>query len=137
MPLIVDASVTRSGEIGLERGGQLLDGRVLHGGESGGVRGEVQLVSEASVPLDVTVWDVGPPSGLEELLWVRITLDDVVLYDGSLATLRQTPSSAARIDSGRRALLAAAVSLRPGAPDTFQGRRTELLLRLESKAVGG
>ena len=48
--------------------------------------------------MDVTVQDIGLPIGLEDELWVRVTLGDTVVFDGSQEQLAQRA-----VDSGARA----------------------------------
>lgn len=135
LPLTVDASLVRSGEVGVEGAG-LLVGAVVRPGADGAAHGRQSLVSQTSVPVDVTLQDVGPPTGWEEHLWLRIALDDVVIFHGPLSSLRLTTSSPVRMAPGTRADVDLEVSVPPGAPDVHQGRRTELRLQIASTPAG-
>ena len=74
MPLTVDVSVTRSGEVALVGTGQAVTGgEIVHGT---GTEGVLDVVSQTAVPVTLTVQDVGKPAGFEERLWVHITVDD-------------------------------------------------------------
>ena len=100
MPLTVDVSVTRSGEVALVGTGQAVTGgEIVHGT---GTEGVLDVVSQTAVPVTLTVQDVGKPAGFEERLWVHITVDDTVVFHGTRAALRRAPSSAVRLDSDRR-----------------------------------
>lgn len=131
LPLTVDASLVRSGEVGVEGAG-LLVGVAVRPGPDGAAHGRQDLVSQTSTPVDVTLQDVGPPTGWEEHLWLRIALDDVVIFHGPQSSLRQTTSSPVRMAPGTRAAVDVEVSLPPGAPDVHQGRRIELRLLIAS-----
>jgi hypothetical protein len=135
LPLVVDASVVRSGEVGFEGSGQLLSGTEVRAGPAGGATGSLALVSQTSVPVQLTVQDVGPPIGEEEHLWVRIALDGTAVFDGPRSALRSTTSSPLTVAPGGRAQLHVWVGLRPGAPAVFQGRRVELRLQIASPAA--
>ena len=135
LPLVVNASVVRSGEVGTVAGGQLLTGAEVRPGPDGSVQGRLGLASETSVPVDLTVQDVGLPTGLEEQLWLRVTLGDVVVFDGTQAQLRRSPSLPARVLPGTEVPIGITASLPTGGPDGHQGRRTELKLRISSPAV--
>lgn len=133
MPLTVDVSVTRSGEVALVGTGQAVSGgEIVHGTGTGG---ELDVVSQTAVPVNFTVQDVGKPAGYEERLWVHITVDDTVVFHGTRGALRHGPTSAVRLNSGQQARLRVTVSLPPTGPDEFQGRRLELELRLASAAA--
>jgi hypothetical protein len=134
LPLTVDASLVRSGEVGVEGAGLLVGAEVRPepGGTASGRQG---LVSQTSIPVDVTLQDVGPPTVWEEHLWLRIALDDVVIFHGPRSSLRQTTSSPVRVAPGMRADVDVEVSLPAGVPDVHQGRRTELRLQIASTPV--
>ncbi|TKJ20120.1 hypothetical protein [Blastococcus sp. CCUG 61487] len=134
LPLTVDASLVRSGEIGVEGAG-LLVGAEVRPEPGGAARGRQGLVSQTSVPVDVTLQDVGPPTGWEEHLWLRIALGDAVIFHGPRSSLRQTTSSPVRMAPGTRADVDVEVSLPPGAPDVHQGRRTDVRLLIASTPV--
>jgi hypothetical protein len=137
LPLVVDATVVRSGEVGTVDGSVLLSEADVRPGPHGTASGWLELASETSKPVDVTVQDVGLPIGLENELWVRVTLGDAVVFDGSEAHLRSTPSTAVRVPPGAEVPIGITVSLPPGVPDGHQGRHTELKLRVASPAAAG
>lgn len=133
LPLTVDASIVRSGEVGVEGAGAgLLVGAAVRPGPDGAARARQILGSQTSIPVDVTLQDVGPPTGWEEYLWLRIALDDVVIFHGPQSSLRQTTSSPVRVAPGTRVDVDVEVSLPTGTPDVYQGRRTELRLLIAS-----
>lgn len=133
MPLTVDVSVSRSGEVGLVGSGQaVVGGEIVRGS---GTDGALDIVSQTAVPVALTVQDVGKPAGFEERVWVHITVDDAVVFDGTRALLRHGPSSAVLLKPTQVARLAVTVSLPPTGPDEFQGRRLELALLLSSAAA--
>jgi len=137
LPLVVDATVVRSGEVGTVGGSVLLSEADVRPGPQGRATGGLELASETSSPVDVTVQDIGLPIGLENELWVRVTLGDAVVFDGSQEHLRSAPSTAVRVAPGAEVPIGITVSLPPGAPDGHQGRHTELKLRVASPPVAG
>lgn len=132
LPLIVDASIVRSGEVGVRAGAHLLAGAEVRPGPDGTAQGWLELTSETSVPVLVTVQDVGLPTGLEEELWLRVTLGDVVVFEGPQTELRSRTSRPAALDPGVVVPIGITASLPPTAPDEHQGRRAELRLQLAS-----
>lgn len=137
LPLVVDAVVVRSGEVGTVDGSVLLNEVDVRPGPHGTATGRLDLASETSSPVDVTVQDVGLPIGLENELWVRVTLGGTVVFDGSQEHLRKAPSTAVRVAPGAEVPIGITVSLPPGVPDGHQGRHTELKLRVASPAAAG
>jgi hypothetical protein len=137
LPLVVDATVVRSGEVGTVDGSLLLSQADVRPGSDGTASGWLELASETSSPVDVTVQDVGLPIGLENELWVRVTLGDTVVFNGSQAQLRSTPSTAVRVPPGAEVPIGITVSLPQGVSDGHQGRHTELKLRVASPAAAG
>ena len=137
MPLVVDATLVRSGEIGVVGTEQLLAGAEVRPAPDGAAHGSAELVSQTAVPVEVTLHDVGPPTGWEDQLWLRIALGNAVIFHGPQSSLRQRTSSPVRVDPGTHARLDVSVTLPPDAADVHQGRRTELRLRIASSPVGG
>ena len=132
LPLVVDASVVRSGEVGVMAGAHLLAEAEVRPGPQGAAQGWLELTSETSVPVLVTVQDVGLPTGLEEELWLRVTLGDVVVFDGPQTELRSGTSRPTALDPGAVVPIGITASLPATAPDEHQGRRAELRLQLAS-----
>ncbi len=137
MPLVVDATLVRSGEIGVDGTEQLIAGADVRPGPGGAAHGSAELVSQAAVPVEVTLQDVGPPTGWEDQLWLRIALDNAVIFHGPQSSLRQRTSSPVTVAPGMHAHLDVTVTLPPDAADVHQGRRTELRLRIASAPVAG
>jgi hypothetical protein len=137
LPLAVSVSVVRSGEVGLVEGGQLLVDADVRAGDSGRASGELLLASETAVPIDVSVDDVGSPIGLEDQLWLRITLGDELVFEGTEEQLRRSSSRSLRISPGERAPIDVTVGLLPGADARAAGRHTEVKLQLVSPAADG
>lgn len=135
LPLTVDASVLRSGEVGVDGAEQLLSSAEVRPTAQGAALARTDLVSQTALPVDVSVQEVGPPTGWEEHLWLRIALGDVVVFDGPRTGLRPAPSVPVRLAPGMHLPLAVSVSLAPGAPDVHQGRRMELRFQLTSIPV--
>lgn len=135
LPLTVDASLVRSGEVGVDGAGLLLTGAQVRPTTHGGAHARSDLVSQTRLPVDVTVQEIGPPTGWEEQLWLHIALGDVVVFDGPRSSLRRTASAPVRLDPGTRLPLDVSVTLAPGAPDVHQGRRTELRFLVASIPV--
>jgi hypothetical protein len=137
LPLVVDAVVVRSGEVGTVDGSVLLSDADVRPGPRGAATGGLELASETSRPVDVTVQDVGLPIGLENELWVRVTLGGTVVFDGSQEHLRKAPSTPVRVAPGAEVPIGITVSLPQGVSDGHQGRHTELKLRVASPAAAG
>ena len=97
----------------------------------------MELVSETASPVDVRVQDVGVPVGIEEQVWVRVTLGGVVVFEGSQAQLRSAPSRATLLRPGAHAELAVTVSLPATGADMVHGRHSELRLRIASPVDRG
>lgn len=136
LPLTVDASLVRSGEVGVDGAGHLLTGaEVRPTAQGGGAQAGIDLISQTRLPVDVTVQEIGPPTGWEEQLWLRIVLGDVVVFDGPRSSLRLSPSAPVRLAPGTLLPLDLSVTLAPGAPDVHQGRRTELRFLVISAPV--
>lgn len=132
LPLVVDASLVRSGEVGVDGAGQLLTGAEVRPTAQGAALARTDLVSQTALPVDVSIQEVGPPTGWEEHLWFRIALGDVVVFDGLRTELRLAPSAPARLAPGTQLPLAVSVAVAPDAPDVHQGRRTELRFQIIS-----
>lgn len=135
LPLTVDATLVRSGEVGPVDGGLLLTGAEVDPGPGGSTQGRLALASETSVPVDVTLQDVGLPSGLEDQIWLRVTLSGVEVFQGTQAQLRDTPSRPFRLAPGDVAPIEITVSLPTGGSGEAHGRHIELRLRILSPAA--
>jgi hypothetical protein len=135
LPLAVSVSVIRSGEAGLVEGGQLLVDAGVRPGDTGRARGRLPLASETAVPIDLSVNDVGSPLGLEDQLWLRITLGNELVFEGTQAQLRRSSSRSLRISPGESVPIDVTVGLLPGAGAQAAGRRTEIKLQLVSPAA--
>ncbi|SDQ72226.1 hypothetical protein SAMN05428996_2543 [Quadrisphaera sp. DSM 44207] len=135
LPLVVDAVVTRSGEVGLADGGQLLVEAPVRPGRAGAASGRVVLVSETAAPVQLAVRDGGAASGLEDRLRVRVSLGDDVVYDGPRGQLRAAPSRTVHVLPGERPPLTVAVALPKGSSAAAAGRRVVLDLQLTSSPV--
>jgi hypothetical protein len=136
LPLAVSVSVVRSGEVGLVDGGQLLAEADVRSGDDGTARGRLDLASETSVPIELSVHDIGSPIGLEDQLWLRVTLGDALVFEGTQARLRQSSSRSLTISPGATVPIDVTVGLLPGADARAAGRRTELRLQIVSPAAG-
>jgi hypothetical protein len=136
LPLAVSVSVVRSGEVGLVEGGLLLVEADVRSGEAGTARGRLDLASETSVPIELSVHDVGLPIGLEDQLWLRVTLSDELVFEGTQARLRQSSSRSLTISPGATVPIDVTVGLLPGADARAAGRRTELRLQIVSPSAG-
>lgn len=136
LPLTVSVSVVRSGEVGLVNGGQLLAEADVRSGRDGTARGRLDLASETSVPIELSVHDIGSPIGLEDQLWLRVTLGDALVFEGTQARLRQSSSRSLTISPGATVPIDVTVGLQPGADARAAGRRTELRLQIVSPAAG-
>lgn len=136
LPLAVSVSVVRSGEVGLVDGGQLLAEAEVRSGEAGTARGRLPLASETSVPIALSVQDIGSPIGLEDQLWLRVTLGGALVFEGTQASLRRSSSRSLTISPGATVPIDVTVGLLPGADARAAGRRTELRLQLVSPAAG-
>ncbi len=135
LPLDVSVTLVRSGEVGLVSGGQLLVDAEVTPGDSGAAQGRLQIASQTSVPVNVSVQDVGSPIGLEDELWLRITLGGSLVFDGPQALLRQSSSRSLTIAPGASVPIDVAVSLPPEAGGRAAGRRTEIKLQMVSPAA--
>lgn len=135
LPLAVSVSLVRSGEVGLVQGGQLLVDAEVRPGDDGTAQGRLPLASETSVPIDLSVHDVGSPIGLEDQLWLRVTLGGALVFEGTQAQLRRSSSRSLRITPGETVPIDVTVGLLPGADAQAAGRRTELKLQLVSPAA--
>jgi hypothetical protein len=136
LPLTVSVSLVRSGEVGLVDGGQLLADAEVRPGDGGAASGRLPLTSETAVPVDLSVHDVGSPIGLEDQLWLRVTLDGVLVFEGTQAQLRRSSSRSLQISRGATVPIDVTVGLLPGADAQAAGRRTEIKLQLVSPAAG-
>jgi hypothetical protein len=135
LPLTVDASIVRSGEVGVPDGGLLLTGSQIRPSRGESATGRLELISETSKPVDVTVQDIGLPSGLEDQIWLRVTLNGVVVFQGPQTRLRQTPSRSFRLLPGAEVPIEITVAL-PGHSTESAGRHTELRVRVVSPVAG-
>ncbi len=136
LPLSVSASLIRSGEVGLVDGGQLLADAAVTPGNTGAAHGRATVASEAAVPVYLSLQEVGSPNGLEDQLWLRVTLAGARVFGGTLAQLRRSSSPSLRISPGVTAPIDVTVGLRPGADATAAGRKTEIKLQIVSPAAG-
>jgi hypothetical protein len=132
LPMVVDASLVRSGEVGMVDSGLLLVGAEVDPGPAGSAEGRLGLASETPVPVAVTLQDVGLPSGLEEQIWLRITLGDVVVFQGTQAQLRHTPSQPFLLAPGAVVPIGITVSLPADGSAAAHGRHIELRLQVLS-----
>lgn len=131
LPLTVDASLVRSGEVGVAAGGLLMTGAHVRPGPEGSAVGRLGLISETSKPVNVTLQDIGLPSGLEDQIWLRVTLSDVLVFAGTQAQLRTAPSRPIRLAPGAEVPIEITVSL-PTGTTRSAGRHIELRLRVAS-----
>ena len=135
LPLEVSVSVVRSGEAGVDGGGRLLDGR-LGPGDGDAAHGRLFVASETAVPIDLSVRDVGSPTGLEDSVWLRVTVGEALVFEGAQARLRRSSSRSLRISPGASVPIDVRVELTPGADARTAGRRTEIRLQLVTPAAG-
>jgi hypothetical protein len=135
LPLAVSVSLVRSGEVGLHHGGQLLVDAEVRPGDDGTARGRLVLASETSVPIDLSVHDVGSPVGLEDQLWLRVTLRGALVFEGTQAQLRRSSSRSLTVSPGASVPIDVTVGLLPGADAQAAGRRTEIKLQVVSPVV--
>ena len=136
LPLAVSVSLVRSGEVGLVSGGQLLADAEVRAGDDGTAHGRLALASETAVPIDLSVADVGLPIGLEDQLWLRVTLRGALVFEGTQAQLRRSSSRSLRVSPGASVPIDVTVGLLPGADAQAAGRRTEIKLQLVSPVAG-
>lgn len=137
LPLGVSVTLARSGEVGVVGRSDLLLDTTLRPGDGGAAHGRGLLASEASVPLDLSVQDVGPPTGLEDHLWLRVTVGRTLVFEGAQARLRRSSSPSLTISPGATAPIDVEVGLLPGAEAHVAGRRTDIRLQVLSPAAGG
>jgi len=131
LPLTVDVSVVRSGEVRAATGGLLMTGAEIRPGKQGGALGRLSLISETSRPVDVTLQDIGSPSGLEDQIWLRVTLGDALVFTGTQAQLRMRTSRPIRLAAGAEVPIEIAVEL-PGRTTESAGRHAEIRIRVVS-----
>jgi hypothetical protein len=136
LPLTVSVTVVRSGEVGLVHGSQLLVDAEVRSGDDGTARDRLALASQTAVPVDLSIRDVGSPIGLEDQLWLRVTLGHALVFEGTQARLRRSSSRSLRISPGATVPIDVTVALLPGADAQAAGRRTEIKLQLVSPAAG-
>jgi hypothetical protein len=136
LPLAVSVTLIRSGEVGLVHGGQLLADADVRPGDDGAASSSLVLASETSVPIALSVHDVGSPIGLEDQLWLRVTLRGALVFEGTQEQLRRSSSRSLTVSPGASVPIDVTVSLLPGAGAQAAGRRTEIKLQLVSPAAG-
>lgn len=137
LPLTISVSVIRSGEVGLVGDGQLLTEAAVGSADDRTARGRLLLASETAAPIQLSVHDVGPPIGLEDHLWLRVTVGGALVFEGAQARLRRSSSRSLRISPGATVPIDVTVGLLPGAGTRAAGRRTEIRLQLLSPPAGG
>jgi hypothetical protein len=108
-----------------------MTGAQIRPGSEGSAHGRLGLISETSKPVNVTLQDIGLPSGLEDQIWLRVTLSDVLVFSGTQAQLKKAPSRPIRLAPGAEVPIEITVSLPSGATESA-GRHTELRLRVVS-----
>ena len=135
LPLTVDASLVRSGEVGVVGDGLLLTGARVRLGERA-AEGRREVVSQTAVPVTLTLSDVGPPTGWEEETWLHIAVGDRVIFHGSRSALRQKTSSPVTVAPGTRVPVSLEVSVPEDAPDVYQGRSSDIRLQIVTTPLG-
>ena len=134
LPLSVNAAVTRTGEVGVTDGTQLLMAAPVRTGAGGTADGEVEIVSQTWAPVAVSVKDNGPGIGVEDQIHLEVAIDGTVVFDGPRSELRAADSESVVLEPGQRAKVSLKVST-TGTDTDYQGRTADIRLDLSAAPV--
>jgi hypothetical protein len=131
--LVVAAHPT--GELGVRPSGPFLQGVDLRPGDE--ARGEVEVVNQTGVPLEVRVRGLPSSTQLDGLLRIAIEAGDEPVFRGTLGQLRRWSSAALRLEPGGSRTLSVQAWLPASLRGGYEGRVEQVGLEFDPSPAGG
>jgi hypothetical protein len=124
-----------SGELGVRPSGPFLRGVDLRPGDE--ARGEVEVVNQTGLPLEVRVRGLPSSTQLDGLLHVAIEAGPDPLFRGTLGELRGWSPDALRLDPGEARTLSVRAWLPGSVEGGYEGRVEQVGLEFGPSPAGG